>query len=840
MIQKELTQARYQFEKHLSTNPQQILGDLSAPLSRAMDQTIRLFFEMLGELFSRIEQCKSEIFATFFDGKPFREICSISPDMGDLHNGGRSTSIIETEIGCFVYKPRDLSIDAAAYSLFKGFFNDFARIPLVLPKDGFGFCEYIRNEPADTEESAELYYHRLGGLCAVACVLGTRDFHKGNLLCSDAFPIPIDLEMLISPEKSKDTELTGLSRELAMTLYDSCLMPCRQENENVSFLFEESSKNASAPVINGSRRIVTFYRESFFKGFQTGYLRCKSQKEQLLHALDSFKGATIRHILRATQPYAVLLKKTYSPGWLQAPDLEEELLKTLFQIFEKTGEPTLHSLARAETRALLRGDIPYFYTKSDSLTLMGEDNESIANYFDKSAIQRAKERISNLCDSDLSFECALLQKAIEKMTPPLPITLLQSSHTLTKSDCIGLAEVLFGQILKDRVITPEGRSVWFSWDVKLDRPMHVMDSGFMNGYMGLAVFFAALSAVSPNDDVQKEATRILKYIIEQFSNELAVWETQDRLFLRQCDAGLTKGLAGQLFALYLIDTISSSAAIPGLYQRLIHLGEKLNLLYAKPDVISGLAGLIKALCLDDKIFSLPGAASLCESLSERLLDLRSLPYENKLLWGTFPSKAPISGIGHGQIGIGSALRAAGRRLSREDFLAAAQTAYDYEDAVYSNILNGWPDFRLGTDDNKIMFGYCSGGPGIGMDALMELEKVTEDAPNTKALTKLRLDRAIQSCLSQKLQNSDHLCCGNCASIEFLYEAGKRLHEPALTEEGLKRLSRMTQRAAQAGGYTCVGNEGRASFHPSLFYGTAGIGYELLKYACPDGLPTLFL
>ena len=843
-ISDELELISQELYCRLLDNGDQFISNTSEGLYAALRETVTLFFEMLSELLQRTESCMEKIAVTFFEGQRFDQICSLELDLGDMHNKGRSTTVIGTECGRVVYKLRSLKIDEATRIFFLRFFPDIVIMPRsLIAGDRYGFSEYIENDPVHGDAEARRYYERLGGLCAVICMLGVKDLHKGNLLSCDGYPVPIDLEMLLSPEKNE--EITGIEHELAMSLYGSCLMPCRLGEGDVSFLFDESCMNVSAPVVDGKKRGMPYYKEALLQGFQTIYLRCISERKNIIRAMGMFYDTDIRYLVRSTRAYSILIKKTVSWGWINSPDRDIEVYKVLKLIFEKSGEKAFQSIVGDETGAILRGDVPYFHVEANGLSLLGEGGVVFEGFFSVSAVKRAEKKILQMNPSDMDFECALLSKAASQMSEEGSSSALRSFGDLTKKECIILAEELFRNIKEDRIVTPEGRMIWFCPDTKMEKIMSVMGGGFTSGFMGLAVFFAALSKISEKDAIREEAELMIQNLLSQLTEKIKSMEEMDVLYERQCGLGLENGFAGQLFALYIIDKLTEGSYCFELCSRMVRLARKLEVPYAKADVISGLAGFVKALCIDDRIFALPGASELCEQFSEKLLRSRDLQYKNTLLWETIAGKRLISGVGHGQAGIGSALYVAGMLLDRDDLIRAAEDAYSYEYDIYSKRLRGWPDLRPGARTDKTMCGYCSGAPGIGMSLLKSMsfwggKEGRHGNSSSWDMPQSLIERAVDSCVSGELLPWDHLCCGNCATIDFLLEAGRRMERPELVRESFRRLKAISERAVANGDYSYITREGGRRFQPSLFYGAAGIGYELLRHAAPDVIDSPFL
>jgi lantibiotic modifying enzyme len=263
---------------------------------------------------------------------------------------------------------------------------------------------------------------------------------------------------------------------------------------------------------------------------------------------------------------------------------------------------------------------------------------------------------------------------------------------------------------------------------------------------------------------------------------------------------------------------------------MVFLAKRVELRFEKPDIYAGLSGILKVLCRFDELFSLEGVPEFCASLADRLMSEARIPYKGRYLWRTLSAEWPISGAGHGQSGVASALYLAGQRLERKDLVDAAMAGFEFEADIYSEKLGAWPDRRLAERTDHYITGYCSGAPGIGLNALSL--KYNGFSPI--------LEKAIASVRKEPMQFKDILCCGNSAMIEFLLEAGTKLSRPDLTEEARTRMALVLERAKRQGLFNCVNASVSNIYSPSLFYGTAGIGYEMLRLFSPEGTESVLL
>lgn len=91
-----------------------------------------------------------------------------------------------------------------------------------------------------------------------------------------------------------------------------------------------------------------------------------------------------------------------------------------------------------------------------------------------------------------------------------------------------------------------------------------------------------------------------------------------------------------------------------------------------------------------------------------------------------------------------------------------------------------------------------------------------------------LEKAINKVVSSEIMPRDHYCCGNSASIEFLFDAGTELNRPELSQNALRRLKEITARKAANGEFTFL-PERYENYSPlGLLNGLSGVGHLLLK------------
>jgi lantibiotic modifying enzyme len=208
-------------------------------------------------------------------------------------------------------------------------------------------------------------------------------------------------------------------------------------------------------------------------------------------------------------------------------------------------------------------------------------------------------------------------------------------------------------------------------------------------------------------------------------------------------------------------------------------------------------------------------------------------------WPAFQSH-PLTGFSHGAAGIAYALLRLAEATGDQVWKEAAEEALEFEQALFLPEVGNWPDLRELSEQtgrhasHTAMTAWCHGAAGIGLARLGGLAAL--DTPQIRA----DLTVALQTTQKTGLQEIDSLCCGNGGRIDFLVAASQRLKQPHLLEVARQWSSVVIRRSEQRGGFRLLSRLPRQAYNPGLFQGTAGIGYQLLRVAFPDQVPSVLL
>ena len=808
------------------------------PLLRGLlDSRTENYIEVYRELFERLRRDRAEICRRFFAGEDFGLVTEIKGDSGDLHFHGRSTCIIVTERGRFVYKPHDCGIDVKFRELIGRGFSDMIRSPDCIEGEGYGWCEYVTPREVGSEAGAARFYRRFGGACALMQALGGSDLHSENWICSGEFPVLVDVETALSPapriynDKSVFPELVteeeNFLYDANRSLIPSSLLPSRTGGREMSVLLDDSDYTSCEPMLSGKKLTVRGFEEEFLKGFSEGYDRCIEQSGELLRGLESFSGVTVRKLMRNTDSYAKLLKKLYSAAALRSGERRAAAVERLGDFFRLHGAEHMLPIARWEGECLLEGDIPYFSSMGGGHALLGCGNVVVEDFFRLSAVENARERIGRLSEAEKRFEMGLLSQSVSRAMIPVeptkePEPELSDFEPMSRQTALAEAEELFREIEGLMLTGPSGKP---SWLIVSERGMNLVSikPTFLQGAAGMGTFFAAMHAAGGG--TAQRAEELADICLEQL--EVTAEQLGEARYIpeKALPLGISDGFAGAFRALDIMESCLGTGRAGDLTRRLLELLGKADIENAHcMDVYSGAAGLLLELCRAYEHTGSDAALVQMERIAELLIRGRTLEYKGMLLWDTMDKKRPISGAGHGLAGIAAALLGAWKLLGGARYREAALAALEFEHGIYSEKLGTWPDLRTSPVASQAMHGLCSGAPGMGL-AMLFCRESGLDSPELEE----DIVRARRCCLTSRPIYRDHLCCGNSAALDFL------LSLPDCREHAGRLLAFMKSRKDRGGRYHCLPENYRQVPCPDLFFGTAGIGYELLRYAQPNKL-----
>jgi type 2 lantibiotic biosynthesis protein LanM len=312
--------------------------------------------------------------------------------------------------------------------------------------------EYTEHKPCKTHDEVRRYYQRAGQLVGLLYVLQASDMHYENIIANGEYPIPIDLETIVTPlylAMSEDTPVPGLGirNTIDYAVSQSTLLPMKLpvagRSLDLSFLGCVSAFDAPSEVLhwedintdtmiqtygpnrlntqknsvvfNGSIVKASDYLEDIVTGFRAMYSLLMIYRDDLLAPwgpLASFIGCPIRYLFRSTFVYEKLLRRLNHPlflrdgvdRWIEMQIFKRPLLK-------KNADPRLWAIVDAEMSALEQLDVPRFVALPQGNDLFTESGTTIENALCRSALEQIRACLVRLSAEDLERQTALIYDA---------------------------------------------------------------------------------------------------------------------------------------------------------------------------------------------------------------------------------------------------------------------------------------------------------------------------------------------------------------------------------------------------------------------------------------------
>jgi type 2 lantibiotic biosynthesis protein LanM len=854
-------------------------------LARLVATAVNFWVEFTAEFLQRLDRDRKDIERIF--GYAARQVIDIQTSLSDPHHQGRTVILLVFESGFkLVYKPKDLSLEVA-FNQFLNWCNQHSqlldfKVMQVLNRNNYGWVEYVEHQPCIDEAAADRFYQRAGMLLCLLYVLRGTDCHYENLIASGEHLVLVDLETLLHHEAKlmeNSPSLQEFETAAGQYLWDSVLrtgllprwdfssdrrvaydisglgsndrQPAPQKfrrwqainTDNMHSRYESVTLPMEKNVLRLGDRILAAsdYQAQIVTGFEQMYRFLMVNRERLLgpeSPLAAMQERQIRFIFRATQIYGTILQNAWTPDYLKhGADYSIELDRLSCAFLVAPDKPNAWPILGAELRAMEQLDIPWFAANANSDRLNVGKERAIADYFQQPSYQQAIERLQALDEIDLSRQVAIIQgcfyaKVAQTASQQNPQWEVESLPELDAEGAIAEAKAIAAELEARAIPDPDGSINWIGlvYLPEAERfQLQVLNDNLYAGRCGVALFLAALSQVSGESRWGNLARRTLHFLRQQI--QTLDRQSQQRL-ARLTGIGGATGLGSLIYTFVKIGQFLSDRTF---WQDALCLSEwitpELIAVDKQLDVIGGAAGAILGLLSLYEVTREVGVLERAIACGQHLL-ARQVSYEGgPRAWQTV-GEVPLTGFSHGAAGISYALLRLYAITQERNYLEAALEAIEYERSVFSPSQGNWPDLRR-SGQVEFLSLWCHGAVGIGLARLGSFAIVKSPEIDRE------IEIALQTTQRHRLQ-ADHLCCGNFGRVEVLLVGAGRCARSDWHRLAWQNAAGVIAKAKQTGAYQLFPNLPNSVFNPSFFRGTAGIGYQLLRLARPERLPSVLL
>jgi type 2 lantibiotic biosynthesis protein LanM len=816
-------------------------------------------------------------------------VVKIEDDLSDRHNGGHSVQIVSFADGSrVVYKPKDLRIDAAWYSLVERLNRLAAPVELqampAVARDGYGWTQFIEHAGCADGDGPRRFFRRAGAWLALFHCFAATDIHQENVIAAGDHPVPIDLEMILQAtsveDKSHDPE--GQAFEAAMeTVLSSVMMvgllpAFGRSPENKLYAVggmipDQSSKTKlvwddinsdkmrraklteagntipNLPHVDGHYAKFGEHIDDFIAGFEdyaNFLLRLTKQAEQGV-LFDGFARLPVRKLVRPTRFYAMLLQQRLRD--YQAMDdgvlwsAQADFLARMAD-WQSASDP-LWPLQRAERSALVALNVPHFVSSSDGNEICDAAGASVRTAVD-SGLDRARARVESFDEREIAWQVEVIRQNTSwasRTGKPLlaagnrrPLLCLQAAVVPTDEMLIAEADKIAADLARHAIRSGPG-AAWIGLDWLGDSDVFQLvplGPELYNGASGIAVFFAAHSAVTGCKSLGDLALAAVSHLRKDLKNRNTARKS------RAMGIGGASGLGSIVYALAVMaNCLSNEDLLADALNAAKLFTDDLIAADKTLDVMGGSAGAILGLLRLHRDTGSGEVLRRATDCGEHLLSEPRLGRHGRRSWlGQGMGTRLLNGMSHGAAGFAYALAALATATNREDFAAAAAECIAFEDSSYEQEHKNWPDLRPEGQPEWVC-GWCNGAAGIGLARIAITRFGTLDGKLDPKMLATDIRNALDGAEHNWPGTLDTLCCGTFGNIEFFCEAATALGRSDLAELASRRLMAVLQTAAWAGDYRW--NVGKTQFNLGLFSGLAGAGYTVLRRA-DNSLPNILL
>lgn len=876
-LQGDTPQERfYSFFQQLR-QPEQLLSlleeypVLARQLTICIDQWVKFSLEFLQHLCMDWKAIQT----TFSPESDPGTLVALQGGAGDTHRGGRSVIVAYFSSGFkLVYKPRSLATDVHFQQLLTWINQQGNHPPFrtlkILNRDSYGWVEFVTPKTCTSEEEIHHFYQRQGGYLALLYALEATDFHHENLIAAGEHPVLIDLESLFHPHAGKinsnqsellanetlnqsvlgigllpqriwsKAEYNGIDLS-GLGAKEGQLMPSGPSWQGIGtddmHLVREQRRMTSAdhqPTLNGTEVNMLDYAEAISAGFIQVYQLLLKHRKNLLSKmgpLACFAQDEVRVIMRNTQLYGLLQGESFHPDLLRDALKRDQLFDRLW--FGIEPQTNVAQVIRAEREDLWRGDLPIFTTRPNSRDLFTSSGEKITNFFDESGMTLVKHRLEKLSKADLTQQIRLIEASLatamsSKQAYWYTSLIVEPQNGVNQEQLMATAQAI-GDRLEELAIVGKNDATWIGVLQTNGGHLSLASLGvdLYDGLPGIVLFLATLDAITQ----QKRYSSLVEAALTTLQRHIKPGKSSLK------SIGGFDGWGGLIYSLTHLSQLWNKPELLAEAEEIVNFLPPLIEQDKGLDIIWGAAGCIISLLRLYRCSPSESTLAAAIKCGEHLI-AKAQSMTQGIAWVTpMPVTQPLTGLAHGAAGIAWALLELCDLTGEKRYRTAAIKAISYERSLFRPEVSNWPDFRNFTDtvladkDNQhtCATAWCHGAPGIGLARLLSLAYLDDDKIRSE------INTALHTTLAHGFGSNHSLCHGDLGNLEFLLQASQILDDPQW-KSYVERLAAIILESIERHGWLCGVPLGVET--PGLMTGLAGIGYQLLRLAEPERVPSV--
>lgn len=774
--------------------------------------------------------------------------------LSDFHNNMQYTT--RFELNCdksnyiVYYKPKQL-INDITWNQFIDFMislgmTESANKSININKYNYGWQLEVKvKECLSLEEIATFYYNQ-GINTALAYILNVQDLIADNILAVGKFPIFIDLEMLLCPTIKTGNDFQSKSKaaiDYLQSVIKTGIIPdfgfvtinnvghsnsglSKTSGNKYTFVEKEGLKERTKtafiqsldnniPKINGTPVEINKFCKYFENGFIYACIFIIKNKNKIIDYIKFNKDISsikTRVLLRWTHTYSSLCKDSYMPKNMMSYYDFFIFMEMLWRGYDEVY--LSEKIIEEELNQVKNGDIPYFYTYPDSKNLYTNNDKIVyKDYFKKSGIDSVIEKISNINSETIRNQLNIIRRSlyIHNNYNVMPIYKYNNNN----SDCI-INKI--GTFLLNLSPNDDYYFEYVDYTITKD---NIWSQGLQNidlfqGVEGVGIALLSYFKNTKNKKYLDASEKIFKQSIEFFTNNYHALLDNNNPQL-----GIIHFPISTFYYYIIGNKILEYEHFKIHYNDLDMFIKYIDKAYIKDVYFNYFTGSVGSLLVIIELYKthrIPELLHLIEKITKCIIHNAvecngGLTWERQYFnkWG---------GIAHGNSFISYALFKSANTCRSDYFYNSAIKALKYDQSLFDHKLNVWrkSDDYLG----DIHHTWGNGSAGIGLSRKLISEYYINDLMFEEIKIAINnIDKSIPT-----LIKTDHsICSGLLGVIEI-----RKLLDSKFDDESLIKNFITTNNKIK---HLKFGGWEENPLVTGLYYGLAGIGYNLIKLTKPN-------
>jgi len=375
-------------------------------------------------LIQRFNRDKFKIQSDILNGKEVGIIMNVIPETNPSYEYGGISCQLELSDTKLIYKPRS-GVGDVFYQELVDLINvnlkkEYLRAPNTMNMHDYTWQEYVENRTCIGAADVKKYYERLGFLAAILEMVGSVDYHFGNIIADGEHPIFVDHETVFGflrndelstglgkskilasgkcPDYSSDYKYLSAFQSTINYDLEKCYWDKNYNVEIRTNSYEWKGKNI--PLLDNAHVNPLEYIDQMIEGYSGG-LKISSEIAHNIVELanrnlnESF--SLVRFLFRQSIDYFNILKESLQPQYLKDGLSRSLMLEELFDsLYSSEDFKKYGNVVQREVIYMFH----YFIPKIDAFWVYKNQDDLIAiDDITNSYIQKMNSRLENNNDA---------------------------------------------------------------------------------------------------------------------------------------------------------------------------------------------------------------------------------------------------------------------------------------------------------------------------------------------------------------------------------------------------------------------------------------------------------